>query len=128
MDHGGIVAGDIVSHGSHTVLEVDQVEQEVAEGRDFWVELALGDQDVGLLVEIVDGIVTEALHEADLVTVRQVVQVLEEGLLLWGVLIVVAVLLDTFSGNVLSPGLGALLGGFSEILRVKQGSSHRTVS
>ena len=96
------MAGDIVGHRSDSVLEVDQVEKQVGEGRDFGVELAAGDHGVGLDGRLAHCEVLEALHEADLVAIGQVVQVLEEGLLFGIVLEVVAVLLDTLTCHILT--------------------------
>ena len=115
---------NIVSNGANAVFEVDQVEQQVRESRKFRVEFTLGDQCVAAAVlHLVLGEVLEDLHEADLVTVRQVVEVFEEGLLLRGVLIVITVLLDTFTCHVLSVRTSLLLGCLSEVFSVDEGSS-----
>jgi len=44
----GVVSGNIVGQRSNSILEIDQIEEQVGEGGDFWVELTLGDQSISL--------------------------------------------------------------------------------
>ena len=112
---GSVKSGDVICHWAHAVLEVHQVEKEVGESGQLGVELALRNEKVTITVDAFEGVVAEALHEADLVTVRQVFQVLEEALLFRRIFIVVTVLLDSLLSHVLSPDQSLLGSSFSMI-------------
>ena len=107
---------DVIGHRSNSVFEVDQIEEKVREGRDLRVEFTLGDHGVCVLIHAVDGVVLEDFHEADSVSVRQVVKIFEEGLLLGGIFIIVTVLLDTLTSHVLTERAGFLNSSSAEVL------------
>lgn len=77
---------------------------------------------------LINGIVTEALHETDLIAVGKVVEVFEEGLLLRCVFIVVAVLLDTLTCHVLAPALRTIASRLAELKTINQLGSHRVIT
>ena len=98
---GSFHHGQVSGHWSDSVSEVNQIESQICEGGHLRIELSLGNRKEAAL-RAADGKVFEAFHKSDAISVGQVVEVFEEALLFLVRLVVVAVLLDSFSSHILS--------------------------
>jgi hypothetical protein len=79
---GDVHKSDVFGKGTHAVLEVNQVKDEVREHGQLRVVLTLLNHNEVLVVDLSLSIVLEDLGESDLIAVAEVIHVLEELLLL----------------------------------------------
>jgi hypothetical protein len=83
---------DITGKWSDAILEINQVKNKVGEKGELGVVLTLLDHDEVFIVNLVLSVILEDFSKSDLITVAEIVHVLEELLLLTIRLVVVAVL------------------------------------
>ena len=115
ISFGGIKQCEVSCEWSHSVLEVLQIKNEVWEYWKFWVVFSLLDHHVVLGVGVIYGVILENFAKADLISVVQIVEVLEESLFFTVSLIVIFVLFKSFFDNVFSHWFGFLCSRISEL-------------
>ena len=105
---GDIHKSDVFGKGTHTVLKVNQVEDEVREHGQLGVVLTLLNHYEVFVVNLSLSVVLEDLRESDLITVTEVIHVLEELLLLVIRFIVITVLSQGLLNHVLTEDAGII--------------------
>lgn len=120
--------GNILAKRTNAVLEVDEIKSEVGEDGELRVVLTLANKHEVLVVSAVNSEVFEDLHETDLVAVRQVAKVFEEGLLLLIIFEIITVLLDSLLDHVLAESTGLLIGNKAISLGLESQGAHGSVS
>jgi hypothetical protein len=110
---------DILGKGTHAILEVNKVQDKVGEEGKLRVVLTLLDHNEIFLVNLCFSEVLEDLRESNLVTVAEVIHILEELLLLSIRLVVITVLSKRFLYHILAEYTGIIYCACLEGRRIK---------
>lgn len=124
---GDVHEGDVLGEGTHAVLEVNEVQDQVGEEGELRVVLTLLDHNEIFLIELGLSEVLEDLGESDLVTVAEVIHILEELLLLRVRLVVITILSKRLLYHILAEDSGIIDSAGLEGSGIKHELSNRSL-